>query len=112
MTTPPPSKPQRSTRRDAPSASGRMQCAPTECRAQRDYVGTHRVRPGACNAPLRNDEPFWRTEMSLTVAELAAVIDHTLLKPDATEHAIVQLCAEARAHRFASVCIQPYWVSV
>ena len=39
-------------------------------------------------------------------------IDHTILKPDAAEPAIRQLCAEARQHRFASVCVQPCWVSL
>src|SRR5678815_3479015 len=42
--------------------------------------------------------------------EIARLIDHTLLKPDATVDKIVQLCAEAQAHGFASVCINPYWV--
>lgn len=38
-------------------------------------------------------------------------IDHTLLKPDATKSDIVALCEEARAYRFAAVCVNPYWVS-
>jgi deoxyribose-phosphate aldolase len=42
--------------------------------------------------------------------DLAPFIDHTLLKPDADEDAILTLCSEARAHRFASVCIQPRYV--
>lgn len=42
--------------------------------------------------------------------DLAAMIDHTLLKPDATEEQIRQLCAEARQHSFASVCVNPTWV--
>jgi len=41
---------------------------------------------------------------------LAATIDHTLLKPTATEEQIRVLCAEALKHRFASVCVQPCWV--
>lgn len=40
----------------------------------------------------------------------AAFIDHTLLRPDATREDIVNLCDEARRYRFASVCINPYWV--
>ncbi len=43
----------------------------------------------------------------LTRAELAASIDHTLLRPAATAGEIEALCAEARAHGFASVCVQP-----
>ncbi|HEY9898811.1 MAG TPA: deoxyribose-phosphate aldolase [Pantanalinema sp.] len=38
---------------------------------------------------------------------LARMIDHTLLKADATEADIDKLCAEAREHRFASVCVNP-----
>lgn len=41
---------------------------------------------------------------------LANYIDHTLLKPDATEKQIDQLLAEAKEYDFASVCINPYWV--
>src|SRR5262245_56222795 len=42
--------------------------------------------------------------------ELAASIDHTLLKPNATADAIRHLCAEVRRFLFASVCVNPYWV--
>lgn len=41
---------------------------------------------------------------------LSSMIDHTLLKPDATEEQIIQLAQEAKEHRFASVCINPRWV--
>lgn len=43
--------------------------------------------------------------------ELAAIIDHTLLKPDATEEEIETLCAEARQYKFCSVCVNTSWVS-
>ena len=43
-------------------------------------------------------------------ARLADFIDHTLLKPEATERDIEQLCAEALEHRFAAVCVNPAWV--
>ncbi|HWA98177.1 MAG TPA: deoxyribose-phosphate aldolase [Pirellulales bacterium] len=43
--------------------------------------------------------------MPPTAAELAAMIDHTLLKPEATADDIRRVCAEARQHRFASVCV-------
>ena len=42
---------------------------------------------------------------------LAARIDHTLLRPDATEAQIAQLCREAAAHGFASVCVPPCYVA-
>ena len=44
-------------------------------------------------------------------SSIAALIDHTLLKPDATAADIRKLCAEARQYGFASVCVNPYWVS-
>ncbi len=42
-----------------------------------------------------------------TDGSMAHMIDHTLLKPDATQDQIAQLCYEARKHGFASVCINP-----
>ena len=39
-------------------------------------------------------------------------IDHTLLKPDATPAQVEKLCAEAREYHFASVCVNPYYVSL
>lgn len=41
---------------------------------------------------------------------LAEYIDHTQLKPDTTKEKIAQIVNEAREHRFASVCVNPYWV--
>jgi deoxyribose-phosphate aldolase len=43
---------------------------------------------------------------------LAGMIDHTLLKPDATPDQIAQLCFEARKYGFASVCVNPGWVEL
>ena len=48
--------------------------------------------------------------MNLTPAQLAAYIDHTLLKPDAAHDQIEKLCAEAREHSFFSVCVNGSWV--
>lgn len=42
--------------------------------------------------------------------DLAALIDHTLLKPDATEKDVRKLCEEAKQYGFASVCVNPSWV--
>lgn len=44
-------------------------------------------------------------------AAIAALIDHTLLKPEATAADIQKLCAEARHYQFASACVNPCWVS-
>ncbi|EKQ24261.1 deoxyribose-phosphate aldolase [Lacticaseibacillus paracasei] len=41
---------------------------------------------------------------------LAKYIDHTLLKPDATQDQIDEVLAQAKQYGFASVCINPYWV--
>jgi deoxyribose-phosphate aldolase len=41
---------------------------------------------------------------------IARLIDHTLLRPDATRAEVVKICAEARKYEFASVCVNPYWV--
>jgi deoxyribose-phosphate aldolase len=41
---------------------------------------------------------------------IAAMIDHTILKPEATRADVLKVCREAREYRFASVCINPYWV--
>lgn len=45
-------------------------------------------------------------------SDLAPYIDHTLLKPNATEKEIEKLCAEARQHRFASVCVNTSYVDL
>jgi deoxyribose-phosphate aldolase len=42
---------------------------------------------------------------------IASLIDHTLLKPDATVTQITQLCEEAKTHSFWSVCVNPYWIT-
>ncbi|MEE8141676.1 MAG: deoxyribose-phosphate aldolase [Planctomycetota bacterium] len=47
-----------------------------------------------------------------TTSEIAQLIDHTLLKPDATPRDIEQLCQEALRFRFKSVCINPIYVSL
>ncbi len=44
--------------------------------------------------------------------ELAHLIDHTLLKQDATAEQIQHLCEEAARFGFASVCVNPFWVPV
>lgn len=40
----------------------------------------------------------------------ASLIDHTLLKPDASQTEIKHLCEEAAQYHFASVCVNPTWV--
>jgi deoxyribose-phosphate aldolase len=47
----------------------------------------------------------------LPVSRVADFIDHTLLKAEATRSEIDTLCAEAKAHRFAAVCVNGVWVA-
>jgi deoxyribose-phosphate aldolase len=46
------------------------------------------------------------------VRQVAAFIDHTLLKPQATAADISRLCQEAHQYEFAAVCVNPYWVAL
>lgn len=51
-------------------------------------------------------------EEKISGKEMASMIDHTLLKPEATPEEIDQLCKEAIEYNFASVCINPCYVSL
>lgn len=69
----------------------------------------------AALADLPNDEsvlikPLTLDADTLTSSSAAALIDHTLLKPDATEDAVRKLCAEAVKFGFASVCVNLTWL--
>ena len=44
--------------------------------------------------------------------ELNKYIDHTLLKPTASEKDIIKICNEAKEYHFASVCVNPCNVSL
>jgi deoxyribose-phosphate aldolase len=52
------------------------------------------------------------TNKSAQIENIASYIDHTLLKQDATQAQIIQLCAEAREYQFASVCVNPTYVKL
>lgn len=43
---------------------------------------------------------------------VASMIDHTLLKPEATEEMIKDLCKEAKEYKFAAVCVNPFYVKL
>lgn len=47
---------------------------------------------------------------SWSSAEVAAMIDHTILKADATKSEVIAICKEAREHQFATVCVNAGWV--
>ena len=46
----------------------------------------------------------------ISQSDLAGLIDHTLLKPDAVELQFEQLCSEAVKYKFKSVCVNSSWV--
>jgi len=87
---------------DSPSASGAPQGATI---SSHNYA--ERVRPmihaGA-------DRIASTLGVAPTDGQLAHMIDHTLLKPDATQDEIARLCFEARKHGFATVCVNPSYV--
>lgn len=64
---------------------------------------------GGCTRPAKERWTEVLGEM-MGPAELAKMIDHTLLKPDATEDDISRLCQEAIEYGFVSVCVNPVWV--
>ena len=74
----------------------------------------HRLAEGCCPEAMQplvaRGASRFGLEASAPHAGLASLIDHTLLKPEATEDQIRKLCAEAAEFRFATVCIQPTWV--
>jgi deoxyribose-phosphate aldolase len=43
---------------------------------------------------------------------LAAAIDHTLLKPDATQEQVIRLCRDAAEYRFACAMVNPIWAAL
>lgn len=57
---------------------------------------------------ITNVEPQKSQKTDLT--NLAKYIDHTILKPDATEPQVTKICEEAEENKFASVCVNPFWV--
>lgn len=49
---------------------------------------------------------------AMTKEEVSKMIDHTLLAATATKAQILKLCGEAKSYGFASVCVNPVWVSL
>ncbi|MFW0773663.1 deoxyribose-phosphate aldolase [Paenarthrobacter nitroguajacolicus] len=47
---------------------------------------------------------------AVATANIASYIDHTLLKPEASEADVLKVCAEAVEYKFKSVCVNPVWV--
>jgi deoxyribose-phosphate aldolase len=77
----------------------------------------HSVLSDCCPDRLRGVLDAGATRVGLHAmggapAGVASMIDHTLLKPDATRQNIEELCREAAQFRFATVCVNPVWVAL
>jgi deoxyribose-phosphate aldolase len=77
----------------------------------------HAVVDDCCPDRLRSVLDAGATRVGLHAAGgapqgVASMIDHTLLKPDATRQNIEELCREAAQFKFATVCVNPTWVSL
>ena len=87
-----------------------------EARAHRLRVAVD-VHARSERYPAPREDPRSRAEreglpVNMTPGELARLIDHTLLRPEATRQDIETLCREAVEHRFATVCVNPVWVAL
>lgn len=63
-------------------------------------------------SPQHFDSAAFTANALSSPQHLAAVLDHTLLKPDATRSQVLQLCHEAASHRFACAMVNPTWVAL
>ena len=86
-------------------------------RASGGRCACHAVLTDCCPDRLRGVLDAGATRVGLHAAGgapdgVATMIDHTLLKPDATRQEIEALCREASEYGFASVCVNPTWVAL
>ncbi len=84
--------------------------------AQALTCACHRTTADCCPDRLRGVLNAGATRLGLHAAggaasDVANMIDHTLLKPDASRQEIDTLCREAAEYHFASVCVNPTWVA-
>jgi len=91
--------------------------AAQDARRPPSHCGCHAVLYECCPDRLRDvlDAGASRLGMHATggrPGDVAGLIDHTLLKPDATRTDIEKLCREAAEFRFATVCVNPTWVAL
>jgi deoxyribose-phosphate aldolase len=92
------------------SAQRRALASPTHC-------SCHAVLYDCCPDRLRGVLDAGAARIGLhasggAAGPVAGMIDHTLLKPDATRNDIEKLCREAAEFHFATVCVNPVWVSL
>jgi len=86
-------------------------------RSARRPCGCHGVLYECCPDRVRGVLDAGATRLGLHASggptgNVAALIDHTLLKPDATQADIETLCREAAEFGFATVCVNPCWVAL
>lgn len=87
-----------------------------QLRVEEPPCGCHSAAGGCCPDTMGRlvhhgaDRFGLQAGANLYPREIARLIDHTLLKPEATRAQIETLCGEARQHGFATVCINPGWV--
>jgi deoxyribose-phosphate aldolase len=92
------------------TAQRRAASAPAQC-------SCHAVLYDCCPDRLRGvlDAGASRIGLHATggaAGPVAGMIDHTLLKPEATKQEIEKLCREAAEYHFATVCVNPAWVAL
>jgi deoxyribose-phosphate aldolase len=75
-----------------------QRCVQTCARNTKDIIAAGADRVSASERLTRIDP------------SIASLIDHTILKADATRDEVIKICREARQYSFASVCVNPYWV--
>lgn len=79
--------------------------------------GCHAVAHDCCPTRVRGVVDAGASRLGVHAAGgapegLAQLIDHTLLKPDATRAEIETLCRDAAQYKFATVCVNPCWVAL
>ena len=84
---------------DAPCSPGCQRCSPLNSMTAEQVKSTGAARIGLCHPDGR-------------CSSIGSMIDHTLLKSNATQEEVGKLCAEARKYTFASVCVNPSYVSL
>ena len=77
-----------------------QRCVQTCARNAREIIAAGAQRVSASEKLTRIDQG------------IASLIDHTILKADATRDEVVKVCREARQYQFASVCVNSFWVPV
>jgi deoxyribose-phosphate aldolase len=92
------------------NAQRRNASAPSQC-------SCHAVLYDCCPDRLRGVLDAGASRIGLhasggATGTVAGMIDHTLLKPDATRQEIEKLCREAAQFHFATVCVNPAWVGL